>query len=163
MSRLAFVDGQYVPFAQAGVHVEDRGLQFADSIYEVFAISGGRPLDEAGHWARLQRSLGELGQGMPMSQQAFAAHLRRMIKLNRIRYGMVYVQVTRGVTRRDHPFPVEPVVATSSTSSTRLPRTRSLAPSGTRKAPSQLVFFSERNCVIAPSGQVFMCGPLSLV
>ncbi|BCW89171.1 D-alanine aminotransferase [Alphaproteobacteria bacterium SO-S41] len=112
MSRLAFVDGQYVPFAQAGVHVEDRGLQFADSIYEVFAITDGKPLDEAGHWARLERSLGELSQGIPMSRAAFAGHLRRMIHVNRIRYGLVYVQVTRGVVRRDHPFPAEPIAQT---------------------------------------------------
>ncbi len=109
MARVAFVNGQYVPFAEAGVHVEDRGLQFGDSIYEVFAVAGGKPLDEAGHWARLKRSLGELSQPMPMGEAALAGHLRRMIRVNRVHNGMVYVQVTRGVSRRDHPFPTTPV------------------------------------------------------
>lgn len=105
MSRVAFVNGRYVPFSEAGVHVEDRGLQFADSIYEVFAIQAGEPMDEAGHWARLERSLGELRQPLPMSKVSFAAHLRQLVRRNRVRDGLVYLQVTRGVARRDHPFP----------------------------------------------------------
>ena len=105
MSRFAFVNGAYLPFAEAGVHVEDRGFQFADSIYEVCAVSDGEPRDMDGHLKRLERSLRELGQEMPMGQAALIGHIRRMIALNRIRNGIVYIQVTRGVARRDHPFP----------------------------------------------------------
>ncbi len=112
MSRVAFVNGHYVAFADAAVHVEDRGLQFADSIYEVCAIVDGRTLDEEGHWARLKRSLGELHQPMPFGIPALKSHLREMVRRNRIRNGLVYIQVTRGVARRDHPFPVNAVPQT---------------------------------------------------
>lgn len=109
MTRIAFVNGRYVPFAQACVHVEDRGLQFADSVYEVCAVSDGLALERDAHLARLERSLIELEQGSPMSRLAMAGHIDRMISLNRIRNGIVYIQVTRGVARRDHPFPVQTV------------------------------------------------------
>lgn len=112
MSRIAFVNGLYVPFAEASVHVEDRGLQFADSIYEAFAIRGGKLLDADGHWARLERSLGELRQPMPMSRTAFAHHLALLIRRNRVREGIAYLQVTRGVARRDHPFPAKRIPQT---------------------------------------------------
>lgn len=105
MSRVAFVNGRFVPFAEAMVHVEDRGLQFADSIYEVFAVRDGRLLDAAGHWARLERSLGELRQGMPMKATALAHHVEETVRRNRVRNGLAYLQVTRGVAKRDHPFP----------------------------------------------------------
>ncbi len=103
--RVAFVNGRYRRFDEACVHIEDRGLQFADSVYEAFAVIGGRLLDAAGHWARLERSLGEIRQPMPMSVAAFSAHARELLKRNRVRDGLIYLQVTRGVARRDHPFP----------------------------------------------------------
>lgn len=105
MSRIAYVNGRYVPFAQATVHVEDRGLQFADSIYEVFAVRDGRSLDAEGHWTRLERSLRELGQGMPLSRVALSHHVDETVRRNRVRNGLAYLQVTRGVAKRDHPFP----------------------------------------------------------
>jgi D-alanine transaminase len=105
MSRVAFVNGQYVPFESASVHVEDRGLQFGDSIYEVFAVRDGRLLDADGHWSRLKRSLGELRQKVPMDVPALAGHVAETVKRNRVRNGLAYLQITRGVTKRDHPFP----------------------------------------------------------
>ncbi|MFT3808601.1 MAG: D-amino-acid transaminase [Micropepsaceae bacterium] len=105
MSRIAYVNGRYVPFAEAAVHIEDRGLQFADSIYEVFAVRDGRALDAEGHWARLERSLKELGQGIPQSRVALSRHVNETIRRNRVRNGLAYLQITRGVARRDHPFP----------------------------------------------------------
>jgi D-alanine transaminase len=94
-----------VPFAHASVHIEDRGLQFADSIYEGIAIVGGRCIDEAPHWDRLERSLRELRQAVPMDRAALSLHTHETIRRNRVRYGVAYIQITRGVTRRDHPFP----------------------------------------------------------
>lgn len=105
MSRVAFVNGQFVPFEDARVHVEDRGLQFADSIYEVFAVRDGRILDAKGHWTRLERSLREVRQGLPMAISALAGHVAETISRNRIRNGLAYLQITRGVAKRDHPFP----------------------------------------------------------
>ncbi len=103
--RIAYVDGRYLPHGQAGVHVEDRGLQFADSIYEVCAVAGGRFLDEAGHFARLERSLGEIGMNLPMPRAALKAVMHETVRRNRVRDGILYMQITRGALRRDHPIP----------------------------------------------------------
>ncbi|MBS7542617.1 D-amino-acid transaminase [Ancylobacter oerskovii] len=105
MSRVAYVNGLYVPHAEAAVHVEDRGYQFADGVYEVCEVRGGRMVDERRHMERLQRSLRELRIVMPMSLAALGVVLRETIRRNRVREGMVYLQVTRGVARRDHYFP----------------------------------------------------------
>src|SRR5918997_5376567 len=105
MSRIAYVNGRYVPHAEARVHVEDRGYQFADGVYEVCEIWNGAVVDETRHLDRLERSLRELSIRMPMSREALRIVLREVARLNRVRYGMVYLQVTRGVARRDHAFP----------------------------------------------------------
>lgn len=116
MSRVAYVNGRYVPHAEAAVHVEDRGFQFADGIYEVMAVWHGLPVDFELHWQRLLRGLSELRIAAPMSRGAMVAVLREVIRRNRVRDGIVYLQVTRGVAPRNHPFPkgVRPgVVATA--------------------------------------------------
>ena len=105
MSRIAYVNGRYVAHAGAGVHIEDRGYQFADGVYEVCGVRGGKLMDEELHLARLQRSLGELRIGPPMALPALRHVLREVVRRNRIENGMVYFQVTRGVAPRDHPFP----------------------------------------------------------
>ena len=112
MSRIAYVNGRYLPFHEAKVHVEDRGYQFADGVYEVCEVRGGRLIDERRHIARLQRSLGELRIPMPMSVKALGVVLRETVARNRIGYGLVYLQINRGVARRDHAFP-SPAVAPS--------------------------------------------------
>src|ERR1700732_279361 len=109
MSRIAYVNGRYLPFREAKVHVEDRGYQFADGVYEVCEVRGGRLIDERRHVARLQRSLGELRIPMPMSVKALGVVLRETVAKNRIDYGLVYLQISRGVARRDHAFPTPPV------------------------------------------------------
>src|SRR2546429_1690845 len=105
MSRIAYVNGRYLPRHAAMVHIEDRGYQFSDGVYEVCEVRAGRMVDERRHMARLQRSLGELCMGMPMSAAALGLVMRETIRRNRVRNGIVYVQVTRGVARRDHAFP----------------------------------------------------------
>ncbi len=105
MSRIAYVNGRYLPRSDAKVAVEDRGYQFADGVYEVCEVREGRLIDERRHMARLDRSLGELRIARPMSPAALAVVLRETIRRNRVRDGIVYVQVTRGVARRDFPFP----------------------------------------------------------
>jgi D-alanine transaminase len=111
MSRIAYVNGRYLPMRDAMVHVEDRGYQFADGVYEVCEVRAGRLIDERRHIERLKRSLNEIRIRMPMSAAALGVILREVIARNRIGYGIVYVQVSRGVARRDHAFPspqVEP-------------------------------------------------------
>ena len=105
MSRYAYVNGRYLPFRDAKVHVEDRGYQFADGVYEVCEVRGGRLIDERRHLERLQRSLKEIRIPMPMSVRALGIVLREVVSRNRIGYGIVYMQITRGVARRDHAFP----------------------------------------------------------
>jgi D-alanine transaminase len=105
MSRIVYVNGRYLPRDAAAVAVEDRGYQFADGVYEVCEVRGGRLVDERRHMERLNRSLGELRIAPPMSFAALAVVLRETIRRNRVRDGIVYVQVTRGVARRDFPFP----------------------------------------------------------
>ena len=105
MSRIAYVNGRYLPHRGAMVHVEDRGYQFSDGVYEVCEVRGGRLVDERRHLARLTRSLAELRIRMPMPLAALGIVLREVVARNRIGYGVVYLQVTRGVARRDHAFP----------------------------------------------------------
>ena len=106
--RIAYVNGRYVPHAQASVHIEDRGLQFADSVYEVCAVLDGHLIDEQGHAARLGRSLNELQMPMPMPVAALGIVMRELVRRNRLRNGLVYLQVTRGAYRRDHVIPANP-------------------------------------------------------
>ncbi len=105
MSRIAYVNGRYLPHDQAHVHVEDRGYQFSDGVYEVSAVCGGRVIDEEPHLDRLERSLGELRMSLPLPRSALRLVTREVLRRNRVRDGIVYLQVTRGTAARDHPFP----------------------------------------------------------
>jgi D-alanine transaminase len=105
MSRIAYVNGRYLPHRQASVHIEDRGYQFADAAYEVIAARGGRLVDEGLHVARLHRSLGALKIAAPMSDAALGAIMREVLRRNGIRDGFLYLQVSRGVAPRDFAFP----------------------------------------------------------
>jgi D-alanine transaminase len=105
MSRIAYVNGRYLPRERAAVSIEDRGFQFADGVYEVCEVRAGRIIDERRHMARLDRSLTELRIARPMSPAALATVMRETIVRNRVHDGIVYVEITRGVARRDFPFP----------------------------------------------------------
>ena len=111
MSRIAYVNGRYVPQPEASVNVEDRGYQFADGVYEVLYVTGGRFLDEDLHMRRLERSLREISITPPMGRRAMLHVIREVTQRNRLRDGLVYMQVTRGVARRDHAFPARPIPA----------------------------------------------------
>jgi len=105
MSRIAYVNGAYRPQREAAVNIEDRGYQFADGVYEVVHVHGGRLIDEELHLARLERSLGEIRLTPPMGRAALRVVLHEVARRNRVTEGLLYIQVTRGVARRDHPFP----------------------------------------------------------
>lgn len=109
MSRIAYVNGQYREMRDASVNIEDRGYQFSDGVYEVCEIRDGRMVDLPRHLARLQRSLHELRIDMPMSLTALEVVMHEVVRRNRIGYGIVYLQITRGVARRDHAFPTTSV------------------------------------------------------
>ena len=105
MSRIAYVNGRYVPHAHAVVHIEDRGYQFADGVYEVVYLHDGQLIDTKLHLDRLARSLGELRIAWPIGRQALDTVLREVVARNRRSDGLLYIQVTRGVARREHAFP----------------------------------------------------------
>ena len=105
MTRIAYVNGRYVPHRDAAVHIEDRGYQFADGVYEVIYIHRGRFVDGEGHMVRLTRSLAELQIAWPMSPRALSLVMGELVRRNRVQEGILYMQITRGVAPRDHAFP----------------------------------------------------------
>jgi D-alanine transaminase len=105
MSRFAYVNGRFVRHGEAVVHIEDRGYQLADGVYEVWAVFDGKLADAEGHFARLWRSLDELRIAHPMSEASLTLVLREAVRRNKVREGLCYLQVTRGVAKRDHAFP----------------------------------------------------------
>jgi len=105
MSRIAYVNGRYIPHRSAEVHIEDRGYQFADGVYEVIAVQRGALVDEDLHLRRLERSLRELRIAEPMAEASLRTVMREVIRRNRVRDGIIYLQMTRGVAPRDHAFP----------------------------------------------------------
>lgn len=107
MPRIAYVNGRYVPHRDAAIHIEDRGYQFADGVYEVCEVARGYVVDMKRHLDRLSRSLGELRIDWPMNRKALEVVLREVIARNRVANGLVYVQVTRGVAGRDFLFPAD--------------------------------------------------------
>ena len=113
MPRVSYVDGRFARHDLAVVHVEDRGYQFADAVYEVIAFSDGRPVDGERHFDRLERSLRELRMEMPFSRRHFALKMAELARRNRIADGSLYLQVSRGAAPRDHRLPerARPVVA----------------------------------------------------
>ncbi|MEM8552259.1 MAG: D-amino-acid transaminase [Pseudomonadota bacterium] len=105
MSRIAYVNGRYVPHGDASVHIEDRGMQFADSVYEVCEVWSGKIVDMIRHLDRLERSLKELEIAWPVTRKALEMILKEVVNRNRVTNGLVYLQVTRGQARRDFHFP----------------------------------------------------------
>ncbi|WP_454286821.1 D-amino-acid transaminase [Rhizobium arsenicireducens] len=105
MPRIAYVNGRYLAHGDAGVHIEDRGYQFADGVYEVCEIRHGMIVDLSRHLDRLDRSLNEIRIPSPMSRAALVGVIREVARRNRVKNGLFYLQVTRGEARRDHVFP----------------------------------------------------------
>lgn len=110
MPRIAYVNGRYLAHGDAGVHIEDRGYQFADGVYEVCEIRHGMIVDLSRHLDRLDRSLNEVRIPSPMSRAALVGVIREVARRNRVKNGLFYLQVTRGAARRDHVFPAPDTV-----------------------------------------------------
>ena len=130
MSRVAYVNGLYLPHRRAAVHIEDRGYQFADGVYEVIAVKNGILVDDGPHLDRLDRSLRELEIAPPMSRAALGVVMAEMLRRNRIRDGILYIQMTRGVARRDHPFPADSDTSVVMTARNEPPQDARLAENG---------------------------------
>lgn len=110
MSRIAYVNGAYVPMTQAVVHINDRGYQFADGVYEGVSVRRGKLIDLEPHLDRLWRSMRELKMHEPMGRRAISFVFSEVVRRNRISDGFLYVQITRGVAPRDHAFPTDPIM-----------------------------------------------------
>jgi D-alanine transaminase len=130
MSRVAYVNGRYLPHREASVHIDDRGYQFADGVYEVIAVERGRLVDEGLHLKRLERSLGELEIAKPMTDPALKTVMREVLRRNRVQDGIIYVQMTRGVAPRDHAFPRDARTQVVMTARRSKPRNPKLATEG---------------------------------
>jgi D-alanine transaminase len=105
MPKYAYVNGRFVRHAEAAVHIEDRGYQFADGVYEVVAVHDGALVDAEPHLERLDRSLRELRIGWPIARHVLRLLMDELIRRNRVTAGIIYLQITRGVAPRDHKFP----------------------------------------------------------
>ena len=105
MSRVVFVNGEYLPYERSKVHIEDRGYQFADGVYEVFAVIENKLADYDAHISRLMRSLSELDMKLPYSKRSIFFHISNIVKQNIIINGLIYLQISRGVASRDFKFP----------------------------------------------------------
>jgi D-alanine transaminase len=127
LPRIFYVNGRYLPAQRAMIHVEDRGYQFSDGVYEVCEVRGGRLIDQRRHLDRLERSLGELRIRMPITRAALGVILREVVARNRVSYGIVYLQITRGVAKRDHAFPIAAITPSLVVTARRLDRTRNEA------------------------------------
>ncbi|MBL4811686.1 MAG: D-amino-acid transaminase [Rhodobacteraceae bacterium] len=106
MSRTVYVNGAFVPEAEAKISIFDRGFLMADGVYEVTSVLGGKLIDFAGHARRLARSLGELDMANPVTEDELLAIHRELVTVNGIADGLVYLQITRGApSDRDFVFP----------------------------------------------------------
>jgi D-alanine transaminase len=132
MARVAYVNGRYLPHQDAFVHIDDRGYQFADGVYEVIAVERGRLVDEGLHLTRLDRSLGELAIAKPMADPALKAVMREVLRRNRVQDGIIYIQMTRGVAPRDHVFPRQARTQVVMTARSNKPRNPKVAAEGIR-------------------------------
>lgn len=108
MPQLAYVDGRITALRDATVHVEDRGLQFADALYEVAAVMNGELLDWEPHLARLRRNCAAIFIDFAMTDAALTAQAKRLIAANGHKDALLYIQLSRGVAKRDHSFPSQP-------------------------------------------------------
>jgi len=107
MSRIVYVNGEFVAEEDAVISVFDRGFLFADSVYEVSSVLEGKLIDNAAHIKRLHRSLGELSMAAPLSDKEILKTQHELIKRNNLMEGLIYLQVTRGSADRDFPFPAD--------------------------------------------------------
>ncbi|MDC0394596.1 D-amino-acid transaminase [Alphaproteobacteria bacterium] len=107
MSRIAYVNGRYLLHKNASVHIEDRGYQFGDGVYEVVLVLNKKMIDFDGHFNRLKRSLNEISLEFTYSETTIKQIFKRLIRANLITNGLLYLQVTRGVAHRAHHFPTD--------------------------------------------------------
>jgi D-alanine transaminase len=105
MARTIYVNGRYADYHNALIHSEDRGFLFGDAVYEVCPVIGGRIVDEGPHIDRLERSLDELSMDMPMHRSSLSHVMSEVVRRNRVVEGYVYLEVSRGVAKRDFLFP----------------------------------------------------------
>src|SRR5262249_23104676 len=145
MSHIAYVNGRYLPHREASVSIDDRATQFADAAYEVTCIWNGRPVDHAGHMARLARSLGELNIPLPMSRAALTLICRELVRRNRVDRGIIYLQVSRGIAPRAHAFPAQLRPSVIVTARTVAPTADAVIEAGVKVVTAEDIRWSRRD------------------
>ena len=113
MSREAFVNGEYTEYINSKVHIEDRGYQFGDAVYEVVYYKNGKFLDLKGHLKRLRISMSRIDFELKFSDSAIITIMKRLVAENNIKHGSIYIQVSRGEYSRDHSYfnmPLKPIL-----------------------------------------------------
>lgn len=108
MSRIVYVNGEFLPEEEAKISVFDRGFLFADGIYEVSTVINGKLIDNAAHLVRLRRSMSELNMPSPASDEEITEIQAQIVVQNELENGLIYLQITRGAADRDFVFPKEP-------------------------------------------------------
>ena len=104
MSKIAYLNSKYVKFRDAKVHIEDRGLQFSDSVYEVISFYNQQLVDFEFHIKRLKYSLKELKIKYLVNEDKLKKIFKKIINLNKLKNGIIYMQITRGIQPRDHSY-----------------------------------------------------------
>ncbi|PPR47465.1 MAG: D-alanine aminotransferase [Alphaproteobacteria bacterium MarineAlpha5_Bin9] len=104
MSNIVFLNSKYIKFRDAKIHIEDRGLQFSDSVYEVVSFYNNRLIDLKFHLIRLRYSLNELKFDYKVNDKKLNHIFNKLIFLNKIKNGIIYLQITRGIQSRDHAY-----------------------------------------------------------
>lgn len=104
MANIAYVNGEFIPTDYASISINDRGLQFGDAVYEVWAVINGKLVDEEGHFIRLNRSLNELDIKNIFNKNSLKIIFRELLARNRVKNGIIYLQISRGTAPRDHAY-----------------------------------------------------------
>lgn len=105
MGELVYVNGSFVPYEEAVIHIEDRGNVFGDGVYEVIRYYGGKPFEMASHLQRLQSSAKHIQLTLPKTEDELATIANELVQKNKLHDATVYLQVSRGVNIRQHAFP----------------------------------------------------------
>jgi D-alanine transaminase len=105
MTRIIYLNGEFVAEQEARISVFDRGFLFGDGVYEVIPVVAGKLVDEAYGVERLRRSLAEVEIAWPCSESEYCAVLRELVARNNLVEGSIYLQMTRGVAERDFAYP----------------------------------------------------------
>ena len=104
MSKYVYLNNKYVNYKDAKIHIEDRGFQFSDSVYEVIKVINGKLFDIEFHLSRLKYSTSELNFNFKINKPSLKNIFLSLVKKNQLKNGIIYLQITRGIQPREHAY-----------------------------------------------------------